>query len=321
MKNHLTHTFETSVGKLEYYDLGTGPAVVLLHGFPDSPTTFSYLVDALIDNGYRCIVPFMPGYGQSSLPFNNQGLLKGPEASMLGIGKMLNEFLGIHLAGESLQLVGHDWGSMVAQMLVALNDDKPHANYQIDSAVFYAVPPIAAFAKNIGFKQLYRSRYMAYFQGFGVAKKIRSKNLAYISELWLRWSPWNPEELAQQAQLKKTLQTLKTGQCLENGMAYYRCLLNPFYILRSSSLFQQVSLLFKKRNVPCLLLTGEKDACIGADMFNGSEECYPNPGTRLEVMKNLGHFAHLENPEKVNAIITDFLRLNKPQKQHFRASH
>lgn len=311
MKNSKTNKFDTSYGTLEYYDLGTGPAVVLLHGFPDSPTTFSHLVNTLIDAGYRCIVPFMPGYGQSALPTNSQGIIKGSDASMLGIGQMLDEFLSHALQGETLHLIGHDWGSMVAQILVALNDENPRTNYKIDRAVFYAVPPIASFSKNITLKQLYRSRYMAYFQGFGVAKKIRSENLAYIEELWQRWSPWSAEELAQQPQLQQTLQTLKKNRCLENGMAYYRHLLNPLYILRGSSLLRQISLLFKKRRQPCLLLVGEKDECIGADMYQGSEDCYPHPDTRLEVLEGLGHFAHLENPGKVNEIIKEFIHLSK----------
>jgi len=310
MKNSTTNKYDTSYGALEYYDVGAGPAVLLLHGFPDSPTTFSHLVNKLIDTGYRCIVPFMPGYGQSALPSNKQGIIKGADASVLGIGRMLDEFLNHALQGETLHLTGHDWGSMVAQMLVALNDENPRTSYKIDRAVFYAVPPIVSFSKNITLKQLYRSRYMAYFQGFGVAQKIRADNLAYIEELWQRWSPWSAEELAQQPQLQQTLQTLKKNHCLENGMAYYRHLLNPLYILRGSSLFRQVSLLFKKRPHPCLLLVGEKDECIGADMYQGSEACYPHPDTRLEVLEGLGHFAHLENPEKVNAIITDFIDIH-----------
>lgn len=307
MINSETQLFNTSLGPLEYYDIGTGQAVVLLHGFPDCPTTFSFLVSQLTEAGYRCVIPFMPGYGRSSLPTRGEGFLAGPEASMLGIGKMLNEFLSDSLKGETLHLIGHDWGSMAAQMLVALNDEAVSPGYEIDRSVFYAVPPVAAFAKNITLKQLYRSRYMAYFQGYGVAKTIRDNNFSYIEELWQRWSPWNPSVLHQEPQLKLTIQTLEKGRCLENGMAYYRHLLNPLYILRGSSLLEQVSLLFKKRNKPCLMLVGEKDECIAAGMYTGSVGGYPHPLTRLEVLKNLGHFAHLEDPQSVSAVITDFL--------------
>ena len=55
------------------------------------------------------------------------------------------------------------------------------------------------------------------------------------------------------------------------------------------------------------MLVGEKDECIAAGMYTGSVGGYPHPLTRLEVLKNLGHFAHLEDPQSVSAVITDFL--------------
>lgn len=308
MENTIIKKFQTSLGTLAYFDIGEGPAVVLFHGFPDTPLTFSHLVPVLNAAGYRCIVPFMPGYGESCLPRKADGPFKVTDASMLGIGKMIDEFLTSLVPGEAIKLIGHDWGSLLAQMLIALNDESPQAVYQIDQAVLYAVPPMGSFYRNLSLKQMFRSRYMMYFQGLGVAKTIRKAKLAYIKTLWQRWSPWTAEELEQQIQLKRSLQTLAEGRCLENGMAYYRHLLNPFYMLRGSSIIRQHQLLLKKRSCPCLLLVGASDECIGAEMFAGSEACYPHPDTQLMVLENLGHFAHLENPGKVNLIITDFLQ-------------
>lgn len=311
MEHATTKKFSTSRGDLAYFDLGKGKPVLLLHGFPDTPLTFSDLVAALNLSGYRCIVPFMPGYGESNLPQKPKGLFKQAEASMLGIGRMMDEFLSSCLPGETLSVIGHDWGSLLAQMLIALNDENTQPAYKIDQAVIYAVPPLGSFYQNLSIKQLIRSRYMLYFQGPGVSKRIRALNFAYISELWQRWSPWSADELAQQVQLQRTIETLKQGSCLENGMAYYRYLLNPFYLFRGSSILQQHHLLLKKRPCPCLLLVGEKDECIGAEMFQGGSEYYPHSATRLSVLENLGHFAHLENPEKVIALIKDFFAMVK----------
>ena len=313
MKASAVHKYETSLGDLAYYDLGKGQPIVLLHGFPDNPLTFTSLVNVLNQAGFRCIVPYMPGYGDSSLPLKKDGFFKFADASMLGIGKMIDDFLSNILPDERIHIIGHDWGSLVAQVVVALNDENSQAAYQIERSVFYAVPPIANFFGNISIKQMVRSRYMYYFQGFGVAQTIRKQNLAYIKELWQRWSPWTPEELEQQTQLKETLSTLSEEGCLENGMAYYRFLLNPFYMIQGSSIIQQNKLLFKKRSCPCLLLTGEKDECIGAEMFDGSEALYPHEDTQLLVLKNLGHFAHLEDPDTVNSIITDFIQAKRQQ--------
>lgn len=312
MDNTALKNIDVSSGKLAYYDLGEGQAVVLLHGFPDTPHTFENMVSELVNAGFRCIVPFMPGYGGSSLPQKTKGLFKGvQEASMLGIGRMLDEMLQSILPGEAIKIIGHDWGSLVAQVLVALNDEDPQPSCHIERAIFYAVPPIGSFYKNISFKQIYRSRYMYYFQLPGVAKIIRDKQLEYIKTLWQRWSPWSSVELKKQAQLDRTLKTLEQGACLENGMAYYRSLLNPYYMIRGSSIIEQNRMLFKKRSLPCLLLVGEKDECIGREMFQGGTEYYPHPDTRFMEINGLGHFAHLENPEKVAALVLDYFKSEK----------
>ena len=313
MDNATLKYLDVSSGKLAYFDLGEGQPVVLLHGFPDTPHTFESMVSELVKAGFRCIIPYMPGYGESFLPRKSQGFFKGvQEASILAIGRMLDELLQGIISGETVKIMGHDWGSLVAQVIVALNDENPRGSYQIDRAIFYAVPPVGSFYKNISFKQIYRSRYMFYFQLPGVARKIRGNQFDYIKTLWQRWSPWSSEELKRQVQLEKTLKTLEQGRCLENGMAYYRSLLNTYYIIRGSSIIQQNRLLLKKRIFPCLLLVGEKDECIGKEMFQGGVDYYPHPETRLVEIKNLGHFAHLENPEKVTALVLDYFLSEKP---------
>ncbi|HEY4609901.1 MAG TPA: alpha/beta fold hydrolase, partial [Ilumatobacteraceae bacterium] len=44
-------------------DEGEGPAVVLLHGFPDSHALWRHQVPVLVDAGYRVIVPDLRGFG------------------------------------------------------------------------------------------------------------------------------------------------------------------------------------------------------------------------------------------------------------------
>ncbi|NWG45045.1 MAG: alpha/beta fold hydrolase [Alphaproteobacteria bacterium] len=48
--------------------MGKGPAVLCLHGFPDSPATFRSLLPRLADAGFRGIAPVLRGYEPSSQP-------------------------------------------------------------------------------------------------------------------------------------------------------------------------------------------------------------------------------------------------------------
>ena len=67
-------------------DEGSGPAVVLLHGFPDSHKLWRHQVPALVDAGYRVIVPDLRGFGESSKP---------AEVERYGILDHVGDVLGI----------------------------------------------------------------------------------------------------------------------------------------------------------------------------------------------------------------------------------
>ena len=41
---------------------GDGPLVLLVHGFPDIPQSWSAQIDALSRQGYRVVAPYLPGY-------------------------------------------------------------------------------------------------------------------------------------------------------------------------------------------------------------------------------------------------------------------
>ena len=54
---------ETTALHLGYYELGEGPAVVLLQGFPYDIHAYSSVAPALAVEGYRVVVPYMRGFG------------------------------------------------------------------------------------------------------------------------------------------------------------------------------------------------------------------------------------------------------------------
>src|SRR3954467_7149820 len=68
------------VGSVDTYvaEAGSGPAVLLLHGSPDTHTVWSEVV-ARLSTRFRCIAPDLPGFGRSRAPgdfdcsLDNQG--------------------------------------------------------------------------------------------------------------------------------------------------------------------------------------------------------------------------------------------------------
>ena len=59
-----------SVNGLSFHvvDEGSGPPVLLLHGFPDSSALWRHQIPALVDAGHRVIAPDLRGFGASDRP-------------------------------------------------------------------------------------------------------------------------------------------------------------------------------------------------------------------------------------------------------------
>lgn len=107
---------EMTLNGVRYHvgDQGTGERVVLLlHGMPDTSAVWRHQVKALVDAGYRVIVPDMLGYGETEKP-QDVARYRGE----LIIGDMLALLDALKL--KQVDVIGHDWGAFVSWEL-ALN--------------------------------------------------------------------------------------------------------------------------------------------------------------------------------------------------------
>ena len=52
----------------EYLTQGEGPLALCVHGFPDSPYSYRYLLPALAEAGYRAVAPFNRGFAPTDCP-------------------------------------------------------------------------------------------------------------------------------------------------------------------------------------------------------------------------------------------------------------
>jgi pimeloyl-ACP methyl ester carboxylesterase len=86
-----------------YLELGEGPLVLCLHGFPDNAYTYRHLLPALAAAGFRGVAPFMRGYAPTSPAPDGryQAVLLAQDAV---------ELIGA-LGSARAFLVGHDWGA------------------------------------------------------------------------------------------------------------------------------------------------------------------------------------------------------------------
>lgn len=112
---------DAGVLNVGYADLGpaSGPAVLLLHGWPYDIQAYADVAPALAKKGYRVIVPFLRGYG--STRFRSDDTMRNGQQAVLGLDMIkLMDALRIQRA----VVAGFDWGSRTAAIMGALWPDR-----------------------------------------------------------------------------------------------------------------------------------------------------------------------------------------------------
>ena len=147
-----------------------GPAVVLLHGFPDTGRLWAKQVPALAGAGYRVIVPDLRGYGKSDKPADvdayNLLFLAADVGAVL-------DAAGVQRA----HVVGHDWGAAVAWGVASFAPDR------VDHLAVLSVGHPSSFA-GAGLEQREKSWYMLLFQFEGIAEQwLSADGWANLREL------------------------------------------------------------------------------------------------------------------------------------------
>lgn len=268
-----------------------GPLALLLHGYPDTAWTWRHLGPCLAARGWRAVAPFMRGYAPTAL---------APDGGYQ-IGALVRDTVAAHgaLGGdERAALVGHDWGAAAAYATDAFSPGL------FRRVVTLAVPPgpvllaqltsPGELLRNAGLlpRQLRRSWYMG-FQQLPFSENALGR---LIPKLWRDWSPgYDATE-----DVGHVLAALDTPARRTAALRYYRALLQPWERRRSYS--AEASYEMRLGPAPTLYLHGENDGAMLADLARRAGDL-----VETEIVPGVGHFLQLEAPERVNALIADFL--------------
>ncbi|MCB9525768.1 MAG: alpha/beta fold hydrolase [Myxococcales bacterium] len=266
--------------------VGDGPRdALLLHGFPDAPANMMGLAHGLAQRGWRVAVPYLRGYGLSeSSP--------GADLSLAGLAADVGELLDA-LGFQHTLLVGHDWGSAVAQAAA----DGP----RVAGVALLSVPPIpwliAGLPRDPG--QLRRSAYMGAFQVPGAVRALQATGGTYVDRLWRSWSP---RFQASEAQLAAARRALAPPGALATALGYYRAL----WPRRPARWRASLAITNRPLPVPALVLGGTDDACIGPGFFRGDPTAAFAQRHQVTLIEGAGHFLPVEAPRAVLAAIDAF---------------
>lgn len=134
-----------------------GPVIVLCHGWPESSHSWRHQIDALVQAGWRVLVPDQRGYAHSSAPAEVEAYRSDHlSADLIAL---LDD-----VGADTATFVGHDWGALVVWDLARFHPDRVAG--VVNVSVPYTPWPMQPTEL---FRAIYTDRffYMLYFQEVG----------------------------------------------------------------------------------------------------------------------------------------------------------
>lgn len=258
---------------IEYEVTGEGRPVVLLHGFPDSGRLWRHQVPALAGAGFQVIVPDLRGYGRSDKPAAVDAysipLLAGDVLAVLAD-------LGIGKA----HVVGHDWGAALAWALASL------APGSVDHVAVLSVGNPVTFLRTL--EQRQKSWYMLLFEHPGVAERWLT------DDNWANFRSWSGYPDADQV-----IADLEASGSLTPGLNWYRA-------NAAAESWVGPPLQLPPVQAPVMGVWSSGDFALSEVQMTDSAENMAGPW-RYERLDGPGHWMQLEEPDKVSALLLDFL--------------
>jgi pimeloyl-ACP methyl ester carboxylesterase len=272
--------------RLHYVELGEGPLVVLLHGFPEFWYAWRRQIAALAAAGFRVVAPDQRGYNLSDKPANvaSYGALRLVE-DIAALIRDRQRDRGV----EKAFIVGHDWGAGVAwsfamqypamvERLVVLNG--PHPERILHGLKTNPV-------------QLIRSWYMFFFQLPALPEAVaRLDGYAFLLKP-LREEPTNPRAFAA-ADIARYVEAYSRPGALTAMIDWYRAMVRG----------KAVPL--RRTEVDSLVLWGEQDRHLGRELATPSIDLVPN--ARVVFVPGATHWLQHDEPERVNEELIAFFR-------------
>jgi pimeloyl-ACP methyl ester carboxylesterase len=320
----ITHRFVEANGiRLHVAEQGSGPLVLLCHGFPESWYSWRHQLRALAEAGFHAVAPDMRGYGRTDRPEAiDQYTLLHLVGDMVGVLDALG-------AGSAV-VAGHDWGAPVAWHSALLRPDRFRAviGLSVPFRPRASTPPTTVMPQTAD-----AVFYQLYFQEPGVAegeleKDVRAtmRSILYSASgdaprggphvgdaglvgmvprqggllSGMRHPAALPAWLTEQDVEFYVEEFVRTG--FRGGLNWYRNidrnweLLAPFAGARVP--------------VPALYVAGDRDLVVA---FRGMDQLIPNLKTfvprlrKTVILPGCGHWTQQERPEQVNREILEFL--------------
>lgn len=268
------------------------PAVILLHGFPESHRTWREVVPRLEDS-FRLIMPDQRGFAGSDRPHDVD---EYKTDTLIDDIFALAETLGI----EGFALVGHDWGGAISWPAALRNDPR------LTKLAIINAPHPLNFQKSLieNEDQRAASQYINWFRTPGAEKAIEA--MGFDAFFQRTFGGHTDLSKIPEAEKQQYLSDWSQPGGMLSMLNWYRAsrlvvpppgitVPLPDFLLRA----------FPKIHVPTLVIWGMRDPALLPLQLDGLDGLVDD--LRIVKLPDAGHFAPWEAGEEVAHALRDFL--------------
>jgi epoxide hydrolase 4 len=281
---------------------GEGPLVVLLHGFPEFSWSWRHQLPALAAAGFRAVAVDLRGFGGSSRP---RGLAAYSVARLAGDVDRLILAMGEERAAA---VVGHDWGGVIAYRFAAR-----HAERAERLVVLNAPHPVTLARGLLRDAQLLRSAYALIAALPALPERaLAARDGALLRRALraFRATPVSEDELDPYVEAARGAEWLRGGFDLYRAAALSAFARAPVVgrLARRNPRWAAASgggLDSGRIDAPVLVIWGVQDPFLAEHLAAPPSALVPN--ARVERIARASHDVMLDAPERVNALLLEFL--------------
>jgi len=275
---------EANGQRFELATAGKGNRLALcLHGFPELHYSWRHQIPLLAEMGYRVWAPNLRGYGGSSKP---------EDADSYRLNILVQDVAALIDASEAeeVTLIAHDWGAIIAWHFAILKI-RP-----LTRLVIMNVPhPKCAQREMRHWYQLRKSWYIFFFQLPWLPERMLGRNGAEgIRKAFTKMAV--DKSRFPDSDIQHYADAASRPGALRSMINYYRALLRTTDARKIGD---------AKVDIPTLMIWGEEDSAIDIRCTDGTEKWVAD--LELHRLPGVSHWVQQEAPEKVNAILREWL--------------
>ena len=283
--------------ELDVVDMGPrdAPALIFLHGFPDSHRTWRHQI-AHLSGRFRCIAPDQRGYRGSSKPL---GVENYTPANLIGDVFLLADALGI----DKFTIIGHDWGGAIAWGVAITGQ----ISGRVTRAVIANAPHPVLFPKLLYTNPVQRaaSQYFRDFRDPANDALVRQFGLGAL--LIKSMGEREPSPMLEDEERAAMLQDWSDPDAAIAMLNWYRA--SPMEVLPLDAPYELPAgwqpFPLPQQTIPTLVIWAMDDIALPPANLDGMDALIDD--LTIARIPGAGHFVQWEAPEAFNAALDAFL--------------